>query len=80
MIAGSTLLTESLPVETRPRAQGAADLSMGICGALAGLLSGLVVGLGSYSLLNIISAAIVVWLTVIVVRERVLLAKSQPAS
>lgn len=79
MIAGSTLLTESLPVETRPRAQGAADLSMGICGALAGLLSGLVVGLGSYALLNIISAAIVVWLTVIVVRERLLLAKSQPS-
>lgn len=79
MIAGSTLLTESLPVETRPRAQGAADLSMGICGALAGLLSGVVVGLGSYALLNIISAAIVIWLTVIVVRERLLLAKSQPA-
>lgn len=79
MIAGSTLLTESLPTDTRPRAQGAADLSMGICGAIAGLLSGAVVGLGSYALLNIISAAIVIWLTVIVVRERLLLAKSQPA-
>lgn len=77
MIAGSTLLTESLPVETRPRAQGAADLAMGICGAAAGLISGVIVGLGSYALLNIISAAIVVWLTVIVVRERLLLARSQ---
>ena len=79
MIAGSTLLTESLPVETRPRAQGAADLAMGICGATAGLLSGAVVGLGSYALLNIIAAAIVVWLTVIVMRERLLVAKSQVA-
>lgn len=70
MIAGSTLLTESLPVETRPRTQGAADLAMGICGAAAGLLSGLIVGMGSYALLNIISAAIVIVLTVIVVRER----------
>ncbi len=79
MIAGSTLLTESLPTETRPRAQGAADLGMGICGATAGLLSGAVVGLGSYALLNVISAMIVVWLTVIVVRERLKLAKSQTA-
>lgn len=77
MIAGSTLLTESLPAATRPRAQGAADVSMGICGAVAGLTSGVVVGFGSYALLNIISAAIVVWLSVIVVRERLLLAKSQ---
>lgn len=79
MIAGSTLLTESLPVESRARTQGAADLTMGICGAAAGLLSGLIVGLGSYALLNIISAAIVVWLTVIVVRERLLIARSQTA-
>lgn len=79
MIAGSTLLTESLPAETRPRAQGAADLGMGICGAMAGLLSGAIVGFGSYALLNIIAAAIVVWLTVIVLRERLQLAKAQSA-
>jgi len=79
MIAGSTLLTESLPVETRPRTQGAADLSMGICGAAAGLLSGVIVGLGSYTILNIIAAGIVAWLTLIVLRERMSVS-SQPAT
>ena len=49
LIAGSTLLTESVPVEERPSAQGATDLLMGIAGAAAALLSGLIVGLGSYA-------------------------------
>lgn len=79
MIAGSTLLTESLPADSRPRAQGAADLSMGICGAAAGLLAGGIVGFGSFALLNILSAAVIIWLTIIVVRERLLLANSQTA-
>lgn len=69
MIAGSTLLTESLPIETRPRTQGAADLAMGICGATAGVLSGVVVGVGSYALLNGIAAVIMVVLAAVVVRE-----------
>jgi MFS family permease len=60
LIAGSTLLTESIPAEERPNVQGTADLLMGIAGASAGLLSGVVVGLGSYALLNIICAALVV--------------------
>jgi MFS family permease len=60
LIAGSTLLTESIPADARPNVQGTADLLMGIAGAAAGLLSGLVVGLGSYALLNIICAVLVV--------------------
>jgi MFS family permease len=60
LIAGSTLLTESIPAEERPNVQGTADLVMGVAGASAGLLSGLIVGLGSYALLNVISAVLVV--------------------
>lgn len=71
MISGSTLLTESLPRDTRPRTQGAADLTMGIFGASAGILSGVIVGVGSYALLNWISAAVVVILTVMVIQERI---------
>ena len=60
LIAGSTLLTESIPADERPNVQGTADLLMGIAGASAGLTSGLVVGLGSYALLNVICAVLVV--------------------
>jgi MFS family permease len=44
MVAGSTLLTESLPATERPAAQGAADLVMGLCGAVGGAVGGVVVG------------------------------------
>lgn len=60
LIAGSTLVTESVPVDERPNVQGATDLLMGIAGASAGLLSGLVVGFGSYALLAVIAACLVV--------------------
>lgn len=70
MIAGSTLLTESIPLETRPGVQGTADLIMGIGGATAGLLSGLVVGFGSYALLNTIAALLIVLLLIWLIRER----------
>lgn len=69
MIAGSTLLTESVPVHTRPNVQGTADLIMGVSGASAGLLAGLVVGLGSYGLLNIITTLLVLPLIVLAIRS-----------
>jgi len=68
LIAGSTLLTESLPVEDRASMQGAADLLMGISGAAAGLTAGLIVGLGSYALLNIVAVILVVPLILVAVR------------
>jgi MFS family permease len=71
LIAGSTLLTESIPAEERPNVQGTADLLMGIAGASAGLLSGLVVGLGSYALLNILCALLVVPLVAATLRVAV---------
>jgi MFS family permease len=69
LIAGSTLLTESIPAQERPNVQGTADLLMGIAGASAGLLSGLVVGLGSYALLNLICAVLVVPLVAATLRS-----------
>lgn len=68
LIAGSTLLTASIPIEDRPEAQGTTDLLMGLAGASAGLLSGLVVGLGSYGLLAIISAVVTMPLLMFVLR------------
>ncbi len=60
LIAGSTLLTESIPIEERPSAQGTTDLLMGIAGASAALLSGLVVGFGSYGLLAILATILLI--------------------
>jgi len=65
LIAGSTLLTETIPVDARPSAQGAADLVMGFGGATTGLLAGVVVGVGSYALLTIMTAAMIVPLVVV---------------
>ncbi|CAN5659177.1 MFS transporter [soil metagenome] len=68
LIAGSTLLTESVPVDERPNIQGAADLIMGMSGASAGLLAGGVVGLGSYALLNVLAVVLGVPLIALAVR------------
>ena len=56
MVAGSTLLTESIPLELRPSAQGLSDLVMGLAGASAGALSGLVVSAWGYPSLNLLAA------------------------
>lgn len=68
LIGGSTLLTESIPIDDRASIQGAADLMMGMSGATAGLTAGLIVGLGSYSLLNLVAVLLVVPLIVLAVR------------
>lgn len=60
LIAGSTLLTESIPIEDRPSAQGTTDLLMGIAGAAAALLSGLVVSFGSYGLLATLATILLI--------------------
>ena len=70
MVSGSTLLTESIEPNQRPAVQGATDLTMGMGGALAGLLSGVVVGIGSYAILNGIAATLVFILIAVTVLER----------
>ena len=44
LVAGSTLLSESVDDEVRTGVQGAADFVMGVCGATGGALAGVVVG------------------------------------
>ncbi|MEI7478705.1 MAG: MFS transporter [Actinomycetes bacterium] len=48
LIAGSTLLSESVSVEMRPSSQGASDLVMNSMGALGGVMSGIILGTLSY--------------------------------
>jgi MFS family permease len=68
MVAGSTLLSESVPAEVRPSAQGLSDLVMGLAGATAGALSGAVVDLGGYPTLTVVAAVATLPLVVLALR------------
>jgi MFS family permease len=68
MVAGSTLLSESVPAEVRPAAQGLADLTMGLAGASAGAVSGFVVDLSGYATLTVLAAIATVPLLALALR------------
>jgi MFS family permease len=67
MVAGSTLLTESVPGELRASAQGLSDLAMGLAGASAGALSGVIVDAWGYPTLTVLAALAPVPLVVLMV-------------
>ncbi|MFD7656912.1 MFS transporter [Actinosynnema sp. NPDC059797] len=54
LVAGSALLTESVPAADRPAAQGLSDLCMNAGGAVGGVVAGLVVSAWSYSALGLL--------------------------
>jgi MFS family permease len=56
MVAGSTLLTESVSPELRTSAQGLSDVTMGLAGALAGALSGVIVHVWGFPTLALVAA------------------------
>ncbi len=62
LVAGSTLLVESLAVEDRPAIQGVSDLLMNAAGALGGVVSGIIIATSSYTMLCVIASLPVVWL------------------
>jgi len=53
LVAGSALLTESVPVSVRPDVQGLSDLLMNTGGALGGVLAGVAVAVTSYAALAV---------------------------
>jgi MFS family permease len=65
MVAGSTLLSESVPLELRASAQGFSDLIMGLAGATAGALSGVVVSAWGFPVLALIAAVATIPLMVL---------------
>jgi MFS family permease len=66
MVAGSTLFSESIPVELRPSAQGLSDLIMGLAGASAGAISGVIVQAWGYPRLTLLAALATVPLILLV--------------
>jgi MFS family permease len=68
MVAGSTLLSESVPTEYRPSAQGLSDVTMGLAGAAAGAASGLIVHGWGYPTLTLLAALTTLPLIALAVR------------
>jgi len=68
LIAGSTLVTESVGPDLRPTAQGGTDLLMGLGAALAGVVGGPLLALGGFGLVSAVSAVLVVPLVVVWLR------------
>jgi MFS family permease len=68
MVAGSTLLSESVGTANKPSVQGLSDLVMGLAGAIAGALSGLVVAWASYGALTGLAAVLTVPLIALALR------------
>jgi MFS family permease len=80
MVAGSTLLSESVPDEVRPAAQGLSDLVMGLAGASAGALAGFLVELSGYATLNLLAAIATVPLIALALRPVVFLKGTEGAA
>jgi len=59
LISGSTLVTESVPVDQRPTAQGGTDLLMGLGAAVAGAIGGPLLTLGGFGLVAVVGAVLV---------------------
>jgi MFS family permease len=77
MVAGSTLLSESVGTLIRPAVQGLSDLVMGLAGAFAGAVSGLVVSWSGYPTLTLLAAIATVPLVALALRPMPVLAISE---
>ncbi|MDG4759439.1 MFS transporter [Micromonospora sp. WMMD710] len=68
MVAGSTLLSESVVAGVRPSVQGFSDLIMGLAGAGAAVLSGFVMQIAGYPVLCLLAAVATVPLVALALR------------
>lgn len=68
MVAGSTLLSESVGIANRPSVQGLSDLVMGVAAASAGALGGVIVAWSSYGTLTLLAAVATVPLVALALR------------
>ncbi|MGW3346329.1 MFS transporter [Nonomuraea rubra] len=53
LVAGTTIITDSVPLAVRARSQGLVDLSIAIAGAVGGLVSGFLVAAAGYPVLAV---------------------------
>jgi MFS family permease len=70
LVAGSTLLTESVPLVDRPTVQGTSDLVMGVCAGIGGASGGWVVGTWGFDILNVAAGLVAAAVVVVAVAVR----------
>lgn len=70
LVAGSALVTDAVEPERRPQTQGAADLVMGLTGAIGSLAAGPLFHAGAFALLGAGAAALGVLLIAVAARAR----------
>ncbi|MGW4404507.1 MFS transporter [Nonomuraea sp. NPDC004702] len=74
LVAGSALVTESVPIDRRPAVQGLSDLLMNVCGATGTIIAGAIVGILSYGVLGLVVGVMVtlagLWLVSARYRDR----------
>jgi MFS family permease len=80
LIAGSTLVTESVDTAVRPTAQGGTDLLMGLGAAVAGVVGGPLLAVGGFGLVSAVSACLVLPLAVVWWRTTRAMSVSGPGS
>ena len=68
-----------MEVDERPRIQGASDLIMGLCGALGGGVSGVIVELAGYPRLSVLGGGLAVALAMILLLPDDARGASRPA-
>jgi MFS family permease len=69
LIGGTALLTDSTPLATRARTQGAVDLSVSLAGAAGGLSSGVIVAATSYATLGLLGGALALLILPLLLRS-----------
>lgn len=74
MVAGSSLLSGSVPDDVRTRVQGVGDLVMGMTAASAGALAGPVLDAAGYSMLSLVAIGLLVPIVLLVLRSLITVA------
>ena len=81
LVAGTALLTDAVPLDSRARTQGTVDVGVALAGATGGLGSGLVVAVAGYAALGLAGALIALALipTLLVSRRAAVTPYAAPA-
>ncbi len=79
LVAGSTVLTESVPLGDRPTVQGTSDLVTGVCAGIGGASGGWIVAHYGFDILNVAAGVLALAVVIVAVAVRRRVAAVEPA-